>query len=91
MQPYYEKNGITLYHGDLCDVLPTLPDSSVDFIVTDPPYLLNFMEKEWDQAGKGDIPTNELVFRSWFAGLVAGEACFRIHRERDGHVLRLRI
>ena len=49
MQPYYEKNGITLYHGDLRDVLPqALQPSTVDFVVTDPPYGLGFMEKEWD-------------------------------------------
>jgi len=83
MPPFFEQDPITLYCGDLRKVLPTLPENSVDFVVTDPPYLLNFMEKEWDKA-EGGIPTNELVFRAWFAGLVAGEGCFRIHRERDG-------
>ena len=49
MQPYYEKNGITLYHGDLRDLLPqALQPSTVDFVVTDPPYGLGFMEKDWD-------------------------------------------
>lgn len=28
----------TLYHGDCFEVLPTLPDASVDLIVTSPPY-----------------------------------------------------
>lgn len=28
----------TLYHGDCRDVMPTLKDGSVDFVVTDPPY-----------------------------------------------------
>ena len=35
--------------GDLLDVLPTLPDASIDAIVTDPPYGLEFMGKEWDR------------------------------------------
>lgn len=35
MQPYYEHNGITIYHGDCRDVLPNL---SADILVTDPPY-----------------------------------------------------
>ena len=49
MQPYYEKNGITLYHGDLREVLPqAVQPSMVDFVVTDPPYGLGFMEKDWD-------------------------------------------
>ena len=38
MTPYYEADGITLYHGDSRQVLAELPDESVDFIFTDPPY-----------------------------------------------------
>jgi len=38
MKPYYEHAGITIYHGDCRDVLPGLPDSSVEQILTDPPY-----------------------------------------------------
>ena len=37
--------------GSCLDVLPTLPDSSVDSIVTDPPYELGFMGKKWDSTG----------------------------------------
>jgi DNA modification methylase len=83
MTPYYQKNNITIYHGDLREVLPTLPPASVDHVVTDPPYLLNFMGKEWDSAGI-DLPTNELMFRAWLAGLIAGEGCFRIHQQKGG-------
>ena len=55
MQPYYDKNDITIYHGDLLDVLPTLPEASVDFAVTDPPYGLSFMGKGWDHGVPGSI------------------------------------
>ena len=44
----YEGHGVTLHHGDCLDVLRTLPDASVDSVVTDPPYGLEFMGKEWD-------------------------------------------
>ena len=37
-----------LYHGDCLDVLKTLPDNSVDSLVTDPPAGIGFMGKEWD-------------------------------------------
>jgi hypothetical protein len=37
--------------GSNLDVLPTLPDNSVDSIVTDPPYELGFMGKKWDSSG----------------------------------------
>ena len=36
MTPYYEEDGITIYHGDCREVLPTL--SGVDAVITDPPY-----------------------------------------------------
>ena len=44
----YEGHGVTLHHGDCLDVLRSLPDASVDSVVTDPPYGLEFMGKSWD-------------------------------------------
>ncbi len=41
----------TVFHGSNLDVLPTLPDNSIDAIVTDPPYELGFMGKSWDSSG----------------------------------------
>ena len=38
MTPYYDHDGITIYHGDCREVLPTLADSSIDMVLTDPPY-----------------------------------------------------
>jgi len=35
MKPYYERNGITIYHGDCREILPTI---KADCVVTDPPY-----------------------------------------------------
>jgi DNA modification methylase len=43
---------IRLIHGDCLDILRTLPDASVDSVVTDPPYGLEFMGKEWDAPWK---------------------------------------
>ena len=34
--PYYDHAGITIYHGDCREILPTLP--KVDLVLTDPPY-----------------------------------------------------
>jgi site-specific DNA-methyltransferase (adenine-specific) len=36
VKPYYEHGGITIYHGDCREVLPTLPPC--DLVLTDPPY-----------------------------------------------------
>lgn len=46
-----ELDNAVIYHGSNLDVLPTLPDNSVDSIVTDPPYELGFMGKSWDNSG----------------------------------------
>ena len=40
MKPYYEHAGITIYHGDCREILPTLP--KCDLLLTDPPYGMNW-------------------------------------------------
>lgn len=47
----------TLFHADCRDALRSLPDCSVDSVVTDPPYELNFMGKGWDNTGIANDPT----------------------------------
>jgi site-specific DNA-methyltransferase (adenine-specific) len=49
MTPYYEENGITIYHADCRSVLPNLPSGLVT--VTDPPYGVNLGNH---QRAKGD-------------------------------------
>lgn len=48
---------MVLVCGDARDVLGSLPDASVDAVVTDPPYELGFMGKSWDQSGVGFDPS----------------------------------
>lgn len=38
MEAFYEDDAVRLHLGDCLDILPTLPDASVDAIVCDPPY-----------------------------------------------------
>lgn len=45
-----------LFLGNCLEQLKTLPDNSVDSIVTDPPYGLSFMGKAWDY----DVPKTEV-------------------------------
>ena len=42
----------TLHHGDCLDVMRSMAAGSVDAVVTDPPYGLEFMGKEWDAPWK---------------------------------------
>ena len=61
----------TLLHGDCLEQLRTLPDNSVDAVVTDPPYGLSFMGKRWDY----DVPSVEI----W-------QECLRVLKP-GGHLL----
>ena len=40
-----------IHNGDCADVMASMESNSVDAIVTDPPYGLSFMNKEWDSFG----------------------------------------
>jgi len=48
VKPYYEQDGITIYHGDCREVLPTL--APVDLVLTDPPYGIGYTK---GSGGKG--------------------------------------
>jgi len=39
--PYYDRDGITIYHADCGEVLPGIDPASVDLLLTDPPYGIN--------------------------------------------------
>ena len=36
--PYYDRDGITIWHADCRDILPSINPDSVDLLLTDPPY-----------------------------------------------------
>jgi len=52
VKAHYSNDRATIYHGDCIEVMRSLPDNSVDSVVTDPPYGLEFMGKEWDSPWK---------------------------------------
>ena len=66
MTIHYQGHGVTLHHGDCLDVLRSLPDCSVDSVVTDPPYGLEFMGKEWDKFAAPSKGRADLVEHSNF-------------------------
>jgi site-specific DNA-methyltransferase (adenine-specific) len=83
IRPYYEQDGIVIYHGDCREVLPKLPD--VDCTVTSPPYntlqhaakpsgmhansggALNFIHK-MHEAYRDDKPEEE--YQEWLRAIV---------------------
>ena len=76
MKPYYDEDGITIYHGDCLELLPGL--SGIGAVVTDPPYGINTKS---DGSGKlnpwADLCNSALWYREWIG------AC-RQRLEHDG-------
>lgn len=52
----FDLGDSVLINSDNMEVLKSLPDNSIDSVVTDPPYGLSFMGKKWDY----DVPSVEL-------------------------------
>jgi hypothetical protein len=59
LTPFVERSGITVYKGDCIETMRRLPEASVDAIITDPPYGLEFMGRDWDGFG------TPLGFQTW--------------------------
>lgn len=62
-----------LINGDSLIELDKLDENSIDSIVTDPPYELNFMGKGWDNAG---ISFNTEIWQK----------CFRVLKPRRAFI-----
>jgi hypothetical protein len=62
-----------IYNADCVAFMATMPENSVDAICTDPPYELNFMGSNWDNAGVSFDP------KTWLA-------CLRVLKP-GGHML----
>jgi adenine-specific DNA-methyltransferase len=63
MKPYYEQDGITIYHSPCELVLPTLAASSCNLLATDPPYF-RVKDEEWDRQWP-----SQRAFLIWLASL----------------------
>jgi site-specific DNA-methyltransferase (adenine-specific) len=68
LEPYHQEDGITIYHGDCREILPSL--SCVRLVVTDPPYVFGIASsaQEGKAGGWGDLMNSA----SWYA-LLLGE------------------
>ena len=74
--------------GNNLDILPTLPDNSIDSIVTDPPYELGFMGKSWDSSG---IAYNVSLWRECLRVLKPGGHLLAFSGSRTYHRMTVAI
>jgi site-specific DNA-methyltransferase (cytosine-N4-specific) len=73
--PFFAEHDVTLWQGDVLDVLPTLPAESVNCVVTSPPYygLRDYGTGTWEGGGAdcahakplGDSPLNANFNERW--------------------------
>ncbi len=78
-KPYYDGDGVLLYHGDSLELVPRMPPETFDMVFADPPYLLSndgitchagkmvsVNKGEWDRS-KGVERDHQFVME-WLAG-----------------------
>lgn len=82
MTPYYEEDGITIYHGDCFDVLPDLV--GVGAVVTDPPYSSGgtFRGDRARSTVEKYVQGGTLAYRPEFAGDNRDQRTFALWSER---------
>ncbi len=62
--PYYQDDAVVIYHADCRDILPLIPDKSIDLVLTDPPY--GITSNEWDKPMPiGDLWALLWKFHTW--------------------------
>jgi site-specific DNA-methyltransferase (adenine-specific) len=71
VKPYYEHAGITIYHGDCREILPTL--GKFDLLLTDPPYGINFAGQptKWQRLAGAKPEAWDATAPVWFPEFVA--------------------
>src|SRR5947207_3484222 len=78
-EPFHETSLGKAYLADALLFLPSLPDGSVNLVMTSPPYALHF-KKEYGNASKQD-------YLGWF--LPFAKEVFRVLREDGSFVLNI--
>jgi DNA modification methylase len=70
----------TIIHGDCVNVLPTLPSASVNFILTDPPYLVSYKPRDGRAvAGDDNAAWLKPAFAQMHRVLKADGFCFSFY------------
>ena len=81
---------IELHNAECFDKLRELEDNSVDSVVTDPPYFLSFMGKDWDKLD-GNIAANVEFWKEVLRVLKPGGHLLAFGHSRTHHRLYIAI
>uniref|UniRef100_A0A6M3IWB9 Putative methyltransferase n=1 Tax=viral metagenome TaxID=1070528 RepID=A0A6M3IWB9_9ZZZZ len=71
-EAYYQDDAVYIIHGDCRDILPLIPDKSIDLVLTDPPYGIGLNHK--NLASKRAFRSYDPNCRSIDWGNVIGDA-----------------
>ena len=81
MQPYYEADGITIYHGDCREIREWL---KADVLITDPPYGMAYVSSMTAERrpvlGDEDTRARDEVLRDWGSRPAAVFGTWRVQR-----------
>jgi site-specific DNA-methyltransferase (adenine-specific) len=88
MELYSKGKNYELYKGNMLDMLENIQENSIDSIVTDPPYELNFMNKGWDNAG---ISFNKETWEKCYKVLKSGGYLLAFGGSRTYHRIAVAI
>ena len=79
IQPYYQDDLVTVYHGDSAEVLPQIAAGSVTAVATDPPYVIGAVSAGTlasKSGGWADMMNSAYWFAAWYT------ECARVLKHR---------
>ena len=85
---FKEQETYTIYNGSMLDMLEVIQPNSIDSIVCDPPYELNFMNKGWDNCG---ISFNPDTWKKCYEALKPGGYLLAFGGSRTFHRIAVAI
>ena len=88
MKLYSENKNYKLFNGNMLDMLQVIEKESIDSVVCDPPYELNFMGKGWDNSG---IAFNPETWKQCYEALKPGGYLLAFGGSRTYHRIAVAI
>ena len=91
MTPYYDRDGITIWHARCEDILPSIDPATVDLLLTDPPYGIDYqpgrgkrLALEWDAVEGDSVPFDPRHLLAFRRAVLWGANNYTDHLPRGG-------